>query len=182
MIVFDTETTGFTSSTEAPLKNQPKIIELFALKLDDNTLEETGSISLLINPGESLSEEIVKVTGITDDMLKGQPSFAAFLPKIQEFWLGERWAVGHNVTFDLDMIEIELRRLGMQFRFPWTPRRLCTVEASEHYHGRRLKLIDLHTHLFGKGFESAHRAENDVRATVDCLREMHRRGDIDLIA
>lgn len=177
-IVFDTETTGFISSADAPLHTQPKIIELFALKIDDTTLEIKGELEFLVDPKTPLEEEIIKVTGLKDEDLKGRGEFAFHAGKVQNFWLGERNAVGHNITFDCDMIEIEMRRLGLLNRFPWTPVRHCTVEASEHYMGRRLKLIDLHTYLFGHGFEQAHRARNDVMATYKCLAEMHRRGDI----
>jgi len=178
MIIFDTETTGFINSVEAPLATQPKIIEIFAIKVCDLTLEETDSISLLIDPKEPISAEITTITTINDAMVKGQGDFAKHISAVSDFWLGEQAVCGHNVTFDCDMLEVELRRLGRVNKFPWTPRRLCTVELSEHYLGRRLKLIDLHTHLFGVGFEKAHRAEPDVRATHRCLVEMSKRGDL----
>ena len=177
-IIMDTETTGFISSTDAPLHTQPKIIELFALKINPDTFDIIGELELLIDPAEALSEEIIKVTGLTDDMLKGKGQFPSHVSSIQEFWLGEMHVLGHNVTFDCDMLEVEMRRLGLLNRFPWTPKRICTVEASEHYMGRRLKLIDLHTYLFGVGFEQAHRARNDVMATYRCAKEMARRGDL----
>lgn len=178
MIIFDTETTGFIMSADAPLHTQPKIIELFAIKLDDRTDEIVEELSLLFDPKMTLPDEIVKITGITDDLVRGVGEFSSHVESIQDFWIGQRASSGHNVTFDLDMVEIELRRIGAVNKFPWTPRRICTVECSEHYQGRRLKLIDLHTHLFGVGFEAAHRAENDVRATYRCFIEMKKRGDI----
>lgn len=177
MLIFDTETTGLYSSIEAPLRTLPKIIELFALKVDDSSLEIKDELHLLIDPGEPLSEEIVKITSITDQMVRGQGQFATHLHKISEFWLGERWAVGHNVTYDCDMLEIELRRVGKRNRFPWTPNRACTVELTEHLEGRRMNLTDLHTLLTGEGFESAHRAEADVRATYAVVKELRKRGE-----
>lgn len=177
-IIFDVETTGLITSTDAPLHTQPKIIELFALKVCDETFEITGELEMLVDPKEALSEEIVKVTGLTDADVKGQGEFPAHLPAVQNFWLGERYVIGHNVVFDCDMLEVELRRLGQVNRFPWTPRRLCTVELSEHYFGRRIKLVDLHTHLLGEAFEQAHRARNDVMATYRCAKEMRKRGDL----
>lgn len=178
MIVFDTETTGLILSSEANLKNQPKIIELYALKIEDSTLEKQDEMHLLIDPGEPLSEEIIRITSISDEMVKGKGLFSSHLRAVSEFWLGERFVCGHNVTFDLDMLEIELRRLGAVTRFPWTPKRICTVEASEHLEGRRLKLTDLHIKLFGEPFASAHRAKADVEATYRCLKELASRGDV----
>lgn len=178
MIIFDTETTGLTKSLDSPLHTQPKIIEIYAMKVDDETLEKTGELDLLIDPKEPISEEITKITSITDEMVRGKRSFATHAKAIAEFWLGETVSCGHNITFDCDMLEIELKRLGLVNKFPWTPVRVDTVEMTEHYEGRRLKLIDLHTLLLGKGFESAHRARADVEATHRCLIEVKRRGDL----
>lgn len=177
-IIFDTETTGFVSSVDSPLHTQPKIIELFALKVNDQTFDIEDELEMLIDPGEMLSEEIVRVTGLKDEDLRGQGAFAAHYEKVRDFWFGQRHVVGHNITFDCDMVEIELRRIGQVNKFPWTPFRHCTVEASEHFEGRRLKLIDLHTILFGVGFEQAHRARNDVMATYRCAKELRNRGDL----
>lgn len=178
MIIFDTETTNVFNSVDAPLHTLPKIIELYALKVTDDDLTTVSELHLLIDPKEKLSEEIVKITSITDDMVKGKGDYAFHFQSIVDFWLGERWACGHNVTFDCEMLEIENKRIGKVCRFPWTPKRLCTVEASEHYQGRRLKLIDLHKHLTGEGFESAHRAKADVMATYRCILEMKKLGDL----
>jgi DNA polymerase III epsilon subunit-like protein len=177
-IVFDTETTGFISSIDAPLNTQPKIIELFALKIDEQNFEIIDELELLIDPREDLQEEIIRVTGLNDVDLKGKGEFAIHANAISDFWLGSNSSVGHNITFDCDMLEVEFKRLGRVNRFPWSPKRICTVEASEHYFGRRLKLIDLHTYLFSEGFEQAHRARNDVMATYRCVKELHRRGDL----
>lgn len=180
MIIYDTETTGLIISRDAPLDRQPKIIELFALKVDDVSLEIQEELELLIDPGEAITDEIRGITGIDDSMVRGQGQFPMHAYAISEFWLGQRWSCGHNLTFDASMLSVELRRIGAQEKFPWTPRGLCTVEASEHYEGRRMKLIDLHTYLLGEGFEKAHRARNDVMATYRCVVEMAKRGDIEI--
>ena len=178
LIVFDTETTGLFSSVDGPLDKLPKIIELFALKIDDQSFEIKDELDLLIDPKQPLSEEIIKVTSITDEMVKGKGAFPLHFEAISRFWLGEQWVAGHNITFDCDMMEIEMRRLGKTARFPWAPKRLCTVELTEHYQGRRMKLMDLHEYLTGEKFESAHRAKADVMATYRCIKELAKRGDL----
>lgn len=178
MIIFDTETTDLVKAADVPVEKQPKIIELFALKVDDMTLEIIDEIDLLIDPEQPITEEITKITSITDDMVRGKGSFIRHRKTISEFWLGERWTCGHNVRFDIDMLIVELKRCGMAFRFPWTPGQLCTVELSEHMEGRRLKLIDLHEKLTGERFDSAHRAKADVMATYRCLLELNNLGDV----
>lgn len=180
MIVFDTETTGLDNNPAMSPEKQSKIIELFALKVDDQTLEIVDELELLIDPGEKLTDEIVKITGITDEMVRGQGSFGSHFKRIQRFWIGEVVAVGHNLSFDIDMMWVEIARLGKLNAFPWCPKQICTVESSEHIHGRRLKLMDLHTELLGEGFEAAHRARNDVMATYRCAKALLQRGDIEL--
>jgi len=178
MIIFDTETTGLVMPSDVPLNSQPKIIELYALKVDDDTLEPITSIDLLIDPQEQVTDEITRITGITNDMVRGKGSFASHFKSIQSFWFGDRVTVGHNVNFDKDMLELDLRRLGKVTTFPWPLGWLCTVELTEHYKGRRMKLIDLHEYLFGERFDSAHRAKSDVEATHRCLVEIKKRGDL----
>lgn len=177
MILFDTETTGLIKSVESPEPTQPKIIELFALKVDNETFDIIDELDLLIDPKEAITEEITGITGITNEMVRGKGPFSAHAKNIANFWLGDICSCGHNLSFDMDMLEVELKRMGLVNKFPWPMNRVCTVEATEHYEGRRLKLIDLHKYLFGEGFESAHRARADVEATHRCAVEILKRGD-----
>jgi len=180
MIVFDTETTGIVKSVDLPTANQPRIIEFYGVKLD-HEFTKVGHLHLLFNPQEPLTDEIIRITGITEETLKGSLPFAMHVRPLQRFFLGEEIVVGHNVNFDLDMLFIELKAIGFERKFPWPPAQLCTVEATEHLEGRRLNLSALHKKLFdGENFENAHRAESDVRATVDCLKELVAKGIVTL--
>jgi len=179
MIVFDTETTGIIKSVDLPSNSQPRIIELFAQRLDAN-LEVIGRLHLMINPQEPLTEEIIRITSITEKDLRGTVPFPMHVRALQRFWLGAELVIGHNVTFDLDMLFTELRRVSLERKFPWTPLQLCTVEATESLQGRRLSLSNLHEHLFGEKFDNAHRAESDVLATVRCLQRLVEDGTVKL--
>jgi hypothetical protein len=55
------------------------------------------------------------------------------------------------------------------------PRRICTVEQTQHIKGFRLNLSGLHEFLFGEKFSGAHRAKVDVAALVRCSSEMFKR-------
>ena len=64
LIVLDTETTGIGAKA--------KVIQFAAIryKIKDNfSLEEDAAVNILINPGEKLSEKIVEITGISDEVL-----------------------------------------------------------------------------------------------------------------
>lgn len=176
MIIFDTETTGLIANTLRPLKLQPRIIEFFALKLDDMTLETVDEIEQLLDPGQPLDADINRITGLTDADLKGKPTWPAFQPQLAEFFLGERIMVAHNCSYDRDILAMELRRTDSLMRFPWPADHRCTVEMTEHIKGHRMSLSDLHLHLFGEAFPSAHRARHDVEALARCYRELVRLG------
>lgn len=178
MIIFDTETTGLIQNTLLPLKQQPRIIELYALKLDPVTLEPVDELEQLFNPGHPLDEDITRITGLKDEDLRDAPSWAQVQPKVVDFFFGARRMVAHNLSFDRDMLAFELRRTDSLMRFPWPPEHVCTVEATEHLKGFRMSLSDLHTHLFGEGFPQAHRARTDVNALRRCYVELVKTGVI----
>ena len=175
--VFDTETTDLIKNSLQPLEHQPRIIEFFGLLLDDEQeFKEVESINLLINPGIDISAEVTRITHITDEMVKDKPKFSEVEPLIAAYFKKADVVVAHNVTYDMDVVNFEYKRLKKDCFWPWE--RICTVEATEHFKGHRLNLNALHTELFGKGFEGAHRAETDVRALARCYVELKNRGEI----
>lgn len=192
-IVFDTETTGLIDNSVIPLKSQPHIIELCAVEINldhiafgvadedwpgdrDKMLSEAPMFSSLFNPGIKIDEETTKITGITGEMLFTAVPFASKVKELQRFFLGATHMVGHNLSYDRDMLQLELRRLDMECQFPWPPRHICTVEATETLEGYRLGLNDLHEKLTGARFSEHHRAEPDTRATARCFVELIRQG------
>jgi DNA polymerase-3 subunit epsilon len=171
MIVFDTETTGLIQHPSTPLERQPEVIELCAVKLDDESLVEVGRIDFLIKPRIlPLPDVITKITKLTEADVAGQPTFARRLPDIARFFRGEETAVAHNCAFDMGMLLLELRRLQWEYRFPWPSAQLCTVELTKHVKGHRLKLGELHELLTGEPLLEAHRARNDVQGLIRCVK------------
>jgi DNA polymerase-3 subunit alpha len=190
-IVFDTETTGLIENGARPLKDQPHIIELTALRIDlndfafgvhdndwpgdrDKMIEEAPMFTSLFN-FRGITEETTRITGITQDLVDLAPSFASKSYELAEFVHGSRWLVGHNLSYDRDMLAIELRRLDILLKFPWPMKHLCTVEATENKEGFRLGLNDLHEKLIGMRFNEHHRSEPDTRATARIFVELVRR-------
>ena len=178
-ILFDTETTGLLEASASSILRQPRITQLCAIKLDDNTLEEVGRFASYFDPSPTIvSAEAVKVSGLTMDFLKGQPTFASKYNELVDFFFGERILVGHNLSFDRDILVYELARLASQFKFPYPRTHICTVEATEHLKGYRLKLVDLYEDLFGERFKDAHNAIADTEALARCYVELKKRNII----
>jgi len=178
MIIFDTETTGLLKSSIVDLDQQPKIIEFAAIKLNDQTLEEVDRIEFLVNPGYSLPKEIIKITGLNDSDLVDAKPFTDYYEPLVHFFLGEKYLIAHNVSFDVGMLTTELSRMGRLTQFPWPPIQICTVNKTMKIKGYRLKLSILYSHLFGEDFKEAHRAMNDVMALVRCVKTLIKNGDL----
>ena len=173
-IVFDTETTGLLVASAASIEHQPHLVELHAIKLN-NDLNYVDQILVRCKPPILIPDEAIKVHGITNQMVADEKPFAAVYPGIANFFLGSDTLVGHNLLFDKYVLWWELVRLGKQLNFPWSIRGICTAEVSSQYFGHRLNLQDLHIHLFGGGFADAHSAQVDCAMTAKCFTEMHKR-------
>ncbi len=184
-IIFDTETDGLIANRLIPPEKQPHIIEFayWQCILNDEIEDETvGEIvdkrSFLIKPPQPVSEEITKITGITNEILKDAPPFETFAEGIRSAFEWADIRCAHNLTFDEDVTTISFSRAGLSFPFPARQRRICSVEKTEHLFGYRPKLSGLYEFLFGKPFVGAHRAEADVAAAWDCIQELRKRGEI----
>jgi DNA polymerase III epsilon subunit-like protein len=175
MIVFDTETTGLLKPMSIPLSEQPEIIELGVLKLDDITLEETAAFNALVKPkGLPLPPKITEITGLRDeDLLLAKP-FAAYFNTLADFMVGERTMVGHNLSFDVSMLTLELTRLDFMAKFPWPRNHWCTVEINKHRFLKWPTQDELYTHYFARKPSGAHRALADVRNLAQIVREMRK--------
>lgn len=182
-LLFDTETTGLSKNSVVRLEKQPHIIELFGISLlqsrpgglqGNYCFEEIAVWQSLFSHHMKLSEEIVRITGITDDLIKDAPAFRTKAAELKDFIESHDRVVGHNLTFDMDRVDQEMHRAGLSVI--WPAERMCTVEETEFVKGYRLSLTALHEHLFGEPFKNAHRAEGDVRAMLKCYTALIERG------
>ena len=107
IIIFDTETTG--------LGKNAKIIEFGAVRFLITTkgLKETGKMDLFINPEETLSERIIEITGITDDILERAKNETIEAPAIFNFLESADFWGAYNCAFDLRMLEQMSDRTGI---------------------------------------------------------------------
>lgn len=185
VILFDTETTDLVRNTGLPLEKQPKIIELYAKKLqlpvdawgNKDEWETLGEFDMLFNPGMPIPEEVVKITHITDEMVKDAPSISEHWADIVDFFSGADHDVAHNLAYDRQIMAFEQARHGTG-EFPFAKKGICTVEGTLHLKGFRLNLQALHEELFGEGFPEAHRAKNDVEAMERCFKQLWEDGEI----
>ncbi|MCI8526183.1 MAG: PolC-type DNA polymerase III [Oscillospiraceae bacterium] len=104
-VAFDLETTGLSHRTET-------IIEIGAAICRDGEILE--KFQTFVDPQRPLSQQIIDLTGITDQMLRGAPAIDEALPKFLAF-CGDRPLAAHNADFDMGFILAACRRLGIDY-------------------------------------------------------------------
>lgn len=164
-IVFDCETTGLTRPSVLPEKVQPQIIELAIAVIEDGKI--TAQHQWLVNPGQPLSEEITKITGIADDMLRGMPAFPAIADDVLRLFKGADQIFAHNAPFDMACVEYEMRRCRRELTHAALV--ICTVQEYVHEFGHRPKLTELYERKLGKPLAQTHRAMDDVLALCEII-------------
>jgi len=78
-----------------------------------NYLPTGREFQIYINPGRPVSEATVRITGITNETLRGKPQFSHpdVVDRLMEFF-GEDPIVAHNAEFDRGFLNAELQLLG----------------------------------------------------------------------
>ena len=112
----DLETTGTTPTGD-------RITEIGIVRVADG--EFVDEWCTLVNPECSIPEDIRILTGITNEMVRGAPTFSQVRREVLERLEGHVF-VAHNARFDYGFIKNELRRLEVKF----TADVLCTVRLA----------------------------------------------------
>lgn len=104
IITLDTETTGLSP------RFGHRIIEIGAVEIIDGRI--TGrEFHTYLQPGRPVDWRAQQVHGITDDMLRGQPSFHAKANELLAFIAGSE-VVMHNASFDTGFLDHELEQFN----------------------------------------------------------------------
>lgn len=162
-LIIDTETTGLPN--KGPLEEQPNIIEFACLRYDSEDPSNIVETTFLVKPPIPLPAKITEITGLTDDDLADQPSFAQRVTDILACFEGAHYAIAHNMAFDWGMLSNDLKRYAPDKVESFKPPAL--VCSMNHYKGlftKRPKLQDLYAHFIGEPLAQTHRALDDVRA------------------
>ena len=105
IVCFDIETTGLKVTQEA-------ITEIGAVRLRNGEIVET--FQTFVDPERRLTPEIIGLTGITDDMLRGAPKLKDALTAFLAF-AGDAPLAAHNAEFDISFIRAGCRKCGIPF-------------------------------------------------------------------
>ncbi|EKU50482.1 PolC-type DNA polymerase III [Staphylococcus massiliensis] len=153
-VVFDVETTGLSNQYD-------KIIELAAVKVHNG--EIIDKFERFSNPHEKLSETIINLTHITDDMLKDAPEIDEVLTEFKA-WVGDSIFIAHNASFDMGFIDTGYERLGFG---PSSNAVIDTLELSRTVNTEYGKHgLNFLAKKYGVELTQHHRAIYDTEATA----------------
>jgi DNA polymerase-3 subunit alpha (Gram-positive type) len=160
-VVFDIETTGLSPMT-------CKITEIGAVLVKDD--EVLSVFNTFVDPEMPIPEEVVNLTGITDEMVKGAPKTKEAVQKFLDF-IGNRMLIAHNASFDISFIRKAAQDHQLTFNNPY----LDTVSMSRFVNPDLKKhKLDTIAEYFGLGNFNHHRASDDAEM---CARIFYRMVD-----
>jgi len=157
--VIDTETTGGSPPYD-------RVIDVAAYRVQDGIILER--FSSLVNPERHIPEWITGLTGISNEMVKGAPTFAEIAGPLKAL-LSKGIFTAHNAGFDFKFIREEFVRLGETPLWP----QLCTVKLARRLFPKlpSRSLGALCDHLLIDVVDR-HRAAGDAEATVYVLKQL----------
>lgn len=159
-VVFDTETTGLNAAENT-------LIEIAAVKM--RGLEIMEEWTTLIDPEKEISAKITELTGITNEMVQGQPKLSEALYSFRDF-VGDAILVAHNAEFDLGFISSCAARIGMD---KWTQPVLDTLPlARKLYPNEKNYRLKTLANKMGVQLVNHHRALADTVATAQVFQHM----------
>ena len=179
-ILYDTETTGLLKANANHVSQQPYIIEFAAVKFEDDGkyFEVLEEVEFLVKPPIQISDEITRITTITNGMLEDESPFIEYYGALCQFFVGTDNLIGHNLPFDRSMLANELIRIDKLINFPWPYNHICTVESSYTIEGYRLSLDKLYKLATKKEHVGAHRAMADVKACFEAYKWLRKNKQI----
>ncbi len=157
--VFDIETTGLSAAT-------CKITEIGAVIVKNG--EVLRRFNSFVNPGVPIPQNIVELTGITDEMVADAPKIDSVLRDFFDF-VGERMLVAHNASFDTGFIRQAAEECGMPFENPY----LDTVAVSRFMNpDLKNHKLDTLAKYYKLGAFNHHRASDDAEMLAAIFTSM----------
>ncbi|HPI40742.1 MAG TPA: exonuclease domain-containing protein [Pseudobdellovibrionaceae bacterium] len=156
-VAFDTETSG-----QYPIGSE--IVEFGAVKWHSGKVVDT--LQVFSKPKKPIPDNVIKIHGITNEMLESEPPLVESLPRILKF-IESSVLVAHHAPFDLGFMAYALEEAG--YDIPDQPA-LCTSllsrkwipETTDH----KLQTLIKELNLVGG---TAHRALDDASACLDVV-------------
>ena len=180
-LIYDTETTGLPKDYNAPVTdsdNWPRMVQV-AWQLHDPSGKLVSNKNFIVKPdGYTIPYNAEKVHGIsTDRALREGEELDFVLAEFEKDLIKTDWVIGHNIEFDVNIVGAEFHR--RQTKTVLFDKQVvdtkdestdfCAIPGGKGGKYKWPTLTELHTKLFGVGFDDAHDAAYDVAATTKCF-------------
>ena len=161
LIVFDLETTGLDMVKD-------RIIQISYIKVYPDGTEVRKN--QFVNPEKPIPEEVVALTGISNDDVKDAPTFKQLAATFNQEFSGCDFAGYNSNHFDVPMLAEEFLRAGIDFDFS-----KCRLIDAQNIFMKmeRRNLAAAYKFYCGRKMEEdfeAHRADQDTEATYCVLQ------------
>lgn len=157
LCVFDLETTGTNII-------QDRIIEIAVIKIMPNG--ETIRKANVLNPTIPILPESSAIHGISDEDVKGKPTFKEVAKEYIRFFEGADLAGFNVLKFDIPMLVEEFLRAGVEFDYS----RKKIIDAQKIFHLMEKRTLGAAYRFYlNKEIENSHTAEADTEATMEVL-------------
>jgi len=210
VLVFDTETTGLPKTkiiNPDTLNLWPYIVQFSYVIYDINLNDIVGSSNNIVKVSKEviIHEDSVKIHGITNEISSMKGSHLNII--LKDFFYHLRnvdLLVGHNVSFDINMVKVELMRMIYLNESPDETKlyktdlhlltnfknicctlkdsiELCKIETLDKKgktYYKYPKLIELHQKLFETTPNNLHNSFNDILVTLRCYVKMNHNIDL----
>lgn len=153
LCVIDLEATGLQITTD-------RIVQIAMLRIEPNGAQFT--FNEIVNPEMAITEEIIAIHGITNEVASKAKTFKELAPAILSF-IGTSDLVGYNSNkFDIPLLAEEILRCKVEFDL--SSRKFIDVQNIFHKMEQRTLAAAVQFYC-DKPLEGAHDALNDVMAT-----------------
>jgi DNA polymerase III epsilon subunit-like protein len=211
VLVFDTETTGLPQTkilNPDTLHQWPTIVQFSYIIYDLSLNDIVESKDYVIKVPESIliSEESSKIHGITNEISSKKGILVDEVLNEFFYYLKDvDWIIGHNVSFDINMIKVELLRIIYNKKLITQQLKMykydlhfitnyknicctlqdsiqfCNIQAIDKFGRPYLKypkLVELHKKLFDSSPNNLHNSFNDILVTLRCFMKLKHDSDL----
>ena len=180
LLIFDTETTGLPKMKllKETVEFWPFMVQFSFLlfDIDSYSYQEFDYVIKCPTPIEN-----DHIHGITSSMNKQRGfDFADIYPIFEECYKQADLCIGHNLSFDIEMLRAECFRIGKEFVMDIPS--YCTMKSSTKLcalpNMKWPTLLELHRHLFQESPSDLHNSMIDVWACLRCYIKIMYQYDI----